>query len=171
MDKDFAAVLAPWLDDPKLIAQGFEPHFYESQEGIFLQRQATLSEFPNFSKDFFRDYDLAESDLREAEITLEYVVNKGLFQWSVLFNKGSFHEQHEFEVYEVGTQEYEQIINLLGIDDPCIEGKISPVNVTDMQNAIHALLEYIDAIPEDIQLPAMPGVDRDWIESLLSKRN
>ena len=32
-----------------------------------------------------------------------------------------------------------------------------------------ALLEWIDAVPEDTVLPSMPGVDRDWVDSVLGK--
>ena len=37
----------------------------------------------------------------------------------------------------------------------------------DLQKALAAALEYIDAIPKDVKLPAMPGFDRDWADSLL----
>ena len=34
----------------------------------------------------------------------------------------------------------------------------------------NALLDYIDAIPEDIEFGiAMPGVDRDWVDSILGR--
>lgn len=35
--------------------------------------------------------------------------------------------------------------------------------------SLKAALEWIDAVPENIQLPAMPGFDRDWVESLIDK--
>lgn len=31
------------------------------------------------------------------------------------------------------------------------------------------MLEYIDALPKDIQLPAMPGFDRDWAETIIAE--
>lgn len=34
---------------------------------------------------------------------------------------------------------------------------------------IDALLEYIDALPKDLVLPGMPGVDRDWVETVLQQ--
>ena len=34
---------------------------------------------------------------------------------------------------------------------------------------IDALLEYIDALPKDLALPGMPGVDRDWVETVLQQ--
>lgn len=33
--------------------------------------------------------------------------------------------------------------------------------------ALKACLEWIDAIPEEVELPAMPGFDRDWVESVI----
>lgn len=39
--------------------------------------------------------------------------------------------------------------------------------VEELQNALRALLEWIDNVPQEVVLPSMPGVDRDWIESLL----
>tara|TARA_Y100001936_G_C15585886_1_gene414433 strand:+ start:98 stop:343 length:246 start_codon:yes stop_codon:yes gene_type:complete len=37
---------------------------------------------------------------------------------------------------------------------------------SEQKEAITCLLEYIDALPDDIVLPAMPGVDRDWVENV-----
>lgn len=34
---------------------------------------------------------------------------------------------------------------------------------------LRATLEYIDAIPKDIELPAMPGFDRDYVESVIDQ--
>jgi len=31
------------------------------------------------------------------------------------------------------------------------------------------LLEWIDAVPADIELPTMPGVDRDWVNLVLAE--
>jgi hypothetical protein len=41
--------------------------------------------------------------------------------------------------------------------------------VSEMVDVIDGLLEYIDAIPDELeeQFPAMPGVDRDWAEETL----
>ena len=36
-----------------------------------------------------------------------------------------------------------------------------------LEEVASALLEYIDAIPEDIVLPTMPGIDRDWVDSVI----
>jgi hypothetical protein len=37
----------------------------------------------------------------------------------------------------------------------------------DILTALRWALQYIDAIPKDIQLPSMPGFDRDWVNGLL----
>lgn len=33
--------------------------------------------------------------------------------------------------------------------------------------ALKATLNWIDNVPQDTPLPAMPGFDRDWVDSLL----
>ncbi len=43
--------------------------------------------------------------------------------------------------------------------------------VYELIQVADGLLEYIDAIPDDVVLPAMPGVDRDWIEDVLCNCN
>ena len=42
----------------------------------------------------------------------------------------------------------------------------------ELEEIIHALLEYIDAIPSDVanSFPAMPGISRDYIEPVLDRR-
>ncbi|WP_373203398.1 hypothetical protein [Citrobacter amalonaticus] len=35
--------------------------------------------------------------------------------------------------------------------------------------ALQAAMDYIDAIPKDVVLPAMPGFDRDWVDGVISK--
>lgn len=37
----------------------------------------------------------------------------------------------------------------------------------NLEKALNAALEWIDAVPKDTPLPTMPGVDRDWINSSL----
>jgi hypothetical protein len=41
----------------------------------------------------------------------------------------------------------------------------------DLLKLAEAALEYIDAIPKDIALPAMPGFDRDWANDVLSRHS
>lgn len=36
-------------------------------------------------------------------------------------------------------------------------------------DALLAALEYIDALPKDLVLPAMPGFDRDWVDNILEQ--
>ncbi|QIG71170.1 hypothetical protein EVB32_063 [Rhizobium phage RHph_TM39] len=38
----------------------------------------------------------------------------------------------------------------------------------DLEQALKWTLQYIDAIPKDIDLPTMPGFDRDYVDSLLT---
>lgn len=43
-----------------------------------------------------------------------------------------------------------------------LEGKIE-----ELRSVATALLEWIDAVPKDTVLPAMPGIDRDWVEKVI----
>ncbi len=36
-----------------------------------------------------------------------------------------------------------------------------------LKEALRWALEWIDAVPDDVQLPVMPGFDRDYVNSLL----
>jgi hypothetical protein len=40
----------------------------------------------------------------------------------------------------------------------------------DLKQALRWALEWIDAVPDDVQLPAMPGFDRDYVNELMGKR-
>lgn len=39
--------------------------------------------------------------------------------------------------------------------------------IMELKSALEATLAYIDALPVDLELPSMPGFDRDWVESLI----
>lgn len=39
--------------------------------------------------------------------------------------------------------------------------------ILELRAALGAALDYIDALPSDLELPAMPGFDRDWADGLL----
>lgn len=39
----------------------------------------------------------------------------------------------------------------------------------ELLEALEAALEWIDAVPSEIALPAMPGFDRDWVNSIIKK--
>lgn len=39
----------------------------------------------------------------------------------------------------------------------------------EVYEVARAALDYIDAIPDEIDLPAMPGFDRDWADSVMAK--
>ena len=45
------------------------------------------------------------------------------------------------------------------------------LHIKELVYVVNALLEYIDAIPSDIAatFPAMPGIDRDFIDNILNK--
>lgn len=45
--------------------------------------------------------------------------------------------------------------------------------ILDAEYIIKSLLEYIDSIPDEIadEFPAMPGIDRDYIDEVLYKMN
>lgn len=42
--------------------------------------------------------------------------------------------------------------------------------IEDLEDAARALLEWIDSVPENVQLPVMPGIDRDWVDSIISNK-
>jgi len=39
----------------------------------------------------------------------------------------------------------------------------------ELLEALQAALEWIDAVPSDTSLPAMPGFDREWVNQVISK--
>jgi hypothetical protein len=41
--------------------------------------------------------------------------------------------------------------------------------IEGLERALRWSLEYIDAIPADTPLPAMPGFDRDYVNGLLAR--
>jgi hypothetical protein len=43
--------------------------------------------------------------------------------------------------------------------------------LSETRNVAIALRDWVDAVPQDVVLPAMPGVDRDWVDSILANRN
>jgi hypothetical protein len=38
----------------------------------------------------------------------------------------------------------------------------------ECNKALRMALNYIDSVPSDVMLPAMPGFDRDWLECFMS---
>lgn len=40
--------------------------------------------------------------------------------------------------------------------------------IAELRDALIAALEWIDAVPSDTELPAMPGFDRDYVDSLIA---
>ena len=39
----------------------------------------------------------------------------------------------------------------------------------ELLEALQSALEWIDAVPDDTPLPTMPGINRDWIDGVISK--
>jgi len=39
----------------------------------------------------------------------------------------------------------------------------------DLLEALECALEWIDAVPRETVLPAMPGFDRDWVDEIVAK--
>lgn len=39
----------------------------------------------------------------------------------------------------------------------------------ELLEALQAAMEWIDAVPQDIQLPTMPGFNRDWVDGIIAK--
>lgn len=41
--------------------------------------------------------------------------------------------------------------------------------IKELLEVAMAFREYIDALPDGIELPAMPGLDRDWADSVIGQ--
>lgn len=41
--------------------------------------------------------------------------------------------------------------------------------MTELLQVAKALRDWIDAVPKDVVLPTMPGVDRDWVDGVIKK--
>jgi hypothetical protein len=39
----------------------------------------------------------------------------------------------------------------------------------ELLEALQAAMEWIDAVPQDVQLPTMPGFNRDWVDEIITK--
>lgn len=39
----------------------------------------------------------------------------------------------------------------------------------ELLDALRMALDWIDAVPNDVQLPTMPGFDRDYVDSLIGR--
>lgn len=43
------------------------------------------------------------------------------------------------------------------------------VAAPEILEALQAAMAWIDAVPQDVQLPAMPGFERDWVDGIINK--
>lgn len=48
---------------------------------------------------------------------------------------------------------------------------IAKARIEQLHSIALALRDWIDAVPKDVALPAMPGVDRDWVDMALNDAN
>ena len=48
------------------------------------------------------------------------------------------------------------------------EERVKPT-AAELLEVIDYLLEWIDAVPQATQLPAMPGIDRDYVNDLIAR--
>lgn len=60
-----------------------------------------------------------------------------------------------------------EVVNLL--NDLQQRLAASEAKITELKEALSAALDWIDAVPDDTVLPAMPGFDRDWVDYLLKE--
>lgn len=48
--------------------------------------------------------------------------------------------------------------------------RLQQSDAAKLAKALHWALEWIDAVPKDVELPAMPGFDRDYVVGLLARQ-
>ncbi|MGQ6015120.1 hypothetical protein ACUNG1_14080 [Serratia sp. IR-2025] len=39
----------------------------------------------------------------------------------------------------------------------------------ELLEALQTAMDWIDAVPQDVQLPTMPGFNRDWVDGIIAK--
>ncbi|HEJ7888694.1 TPA: hypothetical protein SMI07_000688 [Serratia liquefaciens] len=85
-----------------------------------------------------------------------------------------------WKVNEIGQHWNNKMLTHLevtfGSDGECICDtvyKIDDANIIaaapDLLEALKAAMEWIDSVPQDVQLPTMPGFDRDWVDGIIAK--
>lgn len=52
-----------------------------------------------------------------------------------------------------------------------LKESVAAERMADFDSALRGMLQYVDAIPSDVanQFPAMPGIDRDWLDNLVRR--
>ncbi len=62
---------------------------------------------------------------------------------------------------------WDSVPHVLWDGDEAISTRVLEHKYRETREVALALREYIDALPDDLVLPAMPGVDRDWVDKTL----
>lgn len=79
-------------------------------------------------------------------------------------------EQLQQQIEKGGTDATQAVLLLLGTITDQYQQEIKVI--TDQRDGLievtKACFDWIDAVPQDIQLPAMPGFDRDWAQCIMS---
>lgn len=85
----------------------------------------------------------------------------------------SAHDDEESMATSVVMNEFGDILCGVGTYMTSTEEDYANANLIaaapDLLEALQAAMDYIDAIPKDVVLPAMPGFDRDWVDGVISK--
>ncbi|MEO9268641.1 hypothetical protein ABI244_05490 [Serratia ureilytica] len=81
-------------------------------------------------------------------------------------------DDDEMKIIESGSMEkgygWHSYIKVCGdIDD--VKNANIIVAAPELMEALQAAMAWIDAVPQDVQLPTMPGFDRDWVDGIIAK--
>lgn len=97
-----------------------------------------------------------------------------------------YHDQSKYADWGwIRDQEHNIVANVsvpIGTDDAkcraekinpckeCVDSIVRACNSRDeLLSLVNACFEWIDAVPQETQLPAMPGIDRDWAYRVIAK--
>lgn len=72
------------------------------------------------------------------------------------------------EMVNISEEEFSNIISL--VEEAVIERSTMLDRESRLEGALKLTLAWIDAVPKDTILPAMPGFDRDYVDYLLIKK-
>lgn len=54
-------------------------------------------------------------------------------------------------------------------DCPYCQVEMLKSQIAELREVALALREWIDAVPDSTPLPTMPGIDRDWVDEVLTR--